>query len=325
MADTTHTLDFEKPVNDLESELMRLQALFESGEKGLKSEIERTRKKLEKTRSEIFGNLSTYQRVKLSRHLDRPFSLDYIKYLVSDFVELHGDRCFGDDGAIVGGIGNFAGKAVMVVGHQRGRTIAERMERNFGMPQPEGNRKAQRLFKLAEKFNLPLVLLVDTQGAYPGLEAEERGQAEAIARSLYVLSSLRVPIISCVIGEGGSGGALALGVCDRLLMLENAIYSVITPEGCASILWGKEGTESLSEYAAVAADALKLTANHLLEAGIVDEIVSEPLGGAHRDRFKTAERLGEAMQRHMTELLKISVEELLANRYEKFRRIGSLF
>ena len=191
------------------------------------------------------------------------------------------------------------------------------------MPQPEGNRKAQRLFKLAEKFNFPLILLVDTQGAYPGLEAEERGQAEAIARSLYVLSSVRIPIISCVIGEGGSGGALALGVCDRLLMLENAIYSVITPEGCASILWGKEGTENLAEYASVAAEALKLTALHLREVGIVDEVIAEPLGGAHRDRKITADRVGETIQRHLAELLQLSPEDLLAERYEKFRQIGS--
>lgn len=320
----SYVLDFEKPIVEMEHEVRRLRALVEAGDLSHASDAEKLTKRLEKLKSDVFGSLKAYQRVKLSRHIDRPFTLDFVEHLIDNFSELHGDRCFGDDGAIVGGLGTFDNRTVMVVGHQRGRTTQERMKRNFGMPQPEGNRKAQRLFKLAEKFGFPLLLFVDTQGAYPGLEAEQRGQAESIASSLAALSNLRVPIISTVIGEGGSGGALALGICDRLLMLENATYSVITPEGCASILWGKTESGSIADYAAEAAEALKLTARGLIELGIADEIVPEPLGGAHRDREKTALNLRLVLTRQLNELVEQDLETLLQNRHEKFRSIGKL-
>ncbi|MDD2941489.1 MAG: acetyl-CoA carboxylase carboxyltransferase subunit alpha [bacterium] len=317
-------LEFEKEVVEAENELARLRRLVESGETSLVADAERLERRLEKLRRGAYSNLSAYQRVQLSRHVERPFTSDYIAELIGDFQELHGDRVFGDDPAIIGGVGLFSGEPVVVVGHQRGRTTQERMYRNFGMPQPEGNRKAQRLFRFAEKFELPLLLFIDTQGAYPGLEAEARGQAESIASSLMTLCSLRTPIISTVIGEGGSGGALALGICDRLLMLENAIYSVISPEGCASILWGKEDPSRVAEYAATAADSLKITATALAEFKIVDEVVAEPSGGAHHDRTQTARLLSKALAKHLAELKTFSVDELLARRYEKFRKIGDL-
>jgi len=323
MAESGHFLDFEKPVVAIEEELERVKAKVEGGDLSQAAEVERLEKKLIKVREEVFGNLTPYQRVRLSRHFDRPFTLDYVQRFITDFVELHGDRNFGDDPALVAGVGRFDGKPVMVVGHQRGRSTQERIKRNFGMTQPEGNRKAQRVFKIAEKFKLPLLLFVDTQGAYPGLEAEARGQAEAIARSLFVLAGLKTPIISTIIGEGGSGGALALGICDRLLMLEDATFSVITPEGCASILWGKTDADKVGEYAAVAAESLKLTAHALAETGIVDEVVKEPLGGAHRDHEQAAELLGQAIAKHLAEISAMDMDELLRRRYEKFRRIGA--
>ncbi len=322
MAEAGQYLDFERPLIQAEEELQRLRVRVEGGEHGLVGEVEKLEKRLEKIRNDVYDNLTAYQRVRLSRHFDRPFTLDYVKFLVEGFVELHGDRVYGDDLAIVGGIGRFESRPVMVVGHQRGRSTQERIARNFGMPQPEGNRKAKRLYELAEKFHLPLILFIDTQGAYPGLEAEERGQAESIAKNLYVLAGLHTPIISVVIGEGGSGGALALGVCDRLLMLENSIYSVITPEGCASILWGKTEAENVGRYAEVAAESLKLTAQSLVETGVVDEVVREPLGGAHRDHEQAAELLGRALSRHLSELNSLTAEELLDRRYKKFRQIG---
>lgn len=324
MVDFSQFLDFERPVVEVEEELMRLRALVEGGDMSVAADVEKLEKKLDRVRSDVYGNLTPYQRVRLSRHFERPFTMDYVSRLVTDFTELHGDRAFGDDQAIVGGIGRFETRPVMVVGHQRGRSTQERIRRNFGMSQPEGNRKAQRLFRLAEKFGLPLVLFIDTQGAFPGLEAEARGQAEAIARSLYVLSEVRTPIISVVIGEGGSGGALALGICDRLLMLENSTYSVITPEGCASILWGKTEAENVGEYAKVAAESLKLTAQSLEQTGIVDEIVKEPPGGAHRDHDAAAEFLGAALVRHLAAVSAMSIDELMEKRYQKFRRIGQL-
>lgn len=323
MADFSLYLDFEKPVVEVEQDLLRVRSLVEAGNVAQASDVEKLERKLEKVRAEVYGNLTAYQRVRLSRHFERPFTLDYVKHIVSGFIELHGDRLFADDPAIVGGLGKLNGQPVVLVGHQRGRTTQERLKRNFGMTRPEGNRKAQRLFRMAEKFRLPLLLFIDTQGAYPGLDAEARGQAEAIARNLYVLAELRTPIVSVVIGEGGSGGALALGVCDRLLMLENSTYSVITPEGCASILWGKSEAESIAEYAAVAAESLKLTAQALAETGIVDEVVKEPRGGAHRDHARAAELLGQAIAKHLSEICSISVEELLEERYKKFRLIGS--
>ncbi len=324
MVDFSQYLDFEAPVVELEEELKRVRSLVEAGDLSQASEVEKLEKKLEKVRGEVYGSLTDYQRVRLSRHFERPFSYDYINAIITDFVELHGDRLFMDDAAIVGGIGRFYGRPVMVVGHQRGRTTQERLKRNFGMTLPEGNRKAQRLFKLAERFKLPVLTLIDTQGAYPGIEAEARGQAESIARNLFVLAGLKTPIISIVIGEGGSGGALALGVCDRLLMLENSTYSVITPEGCASILWGKAESDTSGEHAAQAAGALKVTAKALASNGVVDDIVLEPPGGAHRDRERAAELLGEAIAKHLAELSSMSLDELLEARYAKFRGMGTV-
>jgi acetyl-CoA carboxylase carboxyl transferase subunit alpha len=313
--------DFERPVLELENELERARSAVEAGDLTKMNEVERLERRLERVRLDVYGSLSSYQRVLLSRHNDRPFTLDYVHRIVTGFMELHGDRAFGDDPAIVAGIGTFMGKSVAVVGHQRGRSTQERITRNFGMARPEGNRKAQRIFKLAERFKLPLLLFVDTPGAFPGLEAEERGQAESIAKSLYLLSGLKVPIISIVIGEGGSGGALALGICDRLLMLENSTYSVITVEGCAAILWGKDEGSSV-ENIKTAAENLKVTARSLAETGIVDEVIKEPIGGAHREHDQAAERVGEAISKHLTQLLEMPLTELLDKRYQKFRNIG---
>ena len=323
MVDFSLYLDFEKPVVEVEEEVTRVKALVEAGELSWTNELEKLERRLEKVRSDVYDNLTAYQRVRLSRHFERPFTLDYINRMITGFVELKGDRLFADDPAVVGGLGKFEGQPVVVIGHQRGRTTQERIKRNFGMTLPEGMRKAQRLFKLAERFDLPVLLFIDTQGAYPGLEAEARGQAEAIARNLLVLAGLRTRVLSIVIGEGGSGGALALGICDRLLMLENSTYSVITPEGCASILWGKEETENIGEYAAIAAESLKLTAQALAKTGIVDEVVKEPRGGAHRDPSRAAELLAQAIARHLSELRSIGIDELLEQRYKKFRQIGS--
>ncbi len=260
--------------------------------------------------------LSRYERVKLARHQERPFTLDYVNNLLSEFLELRGDRAFRDDPAIVGGWASFRGRSVMVIGHQKGRDMKENVHRNFGSPHPEGYRKAERLMRLAEKFGKPVITFIDTQGAYPGIGAEERGQAEAIARNLFVMAGLRTPIISCVIGEGGSGGALGIAVADRILMLENAIYSVISPEGCAAILWRSR------DEAERAAEALKLTATDLLEFGIVDELVAEPAGGAHRDPGGAAESLGEALERHLNELCAMEVEDLVHARREKYYGMG---
>ena len=315
-------LDFELPLVELEAELERLKDEIASGDQSKISEYEKLEKKVHKLRVDIYGKLTPYQRVRLSRHFDRPFTLDLVELIFSDFIELHGDKLFRDDPAIVGGCAKIDGQPVMLVGHQRGRTTSERLERNFGMPQPEGYRKALRLFRLAEKFRLPLITFIDTQGAYPGIEAEERGQAEAIARNLIELSELTVPVISIVIGEGGSGGALALGVSDVILMLENACYSVITPEGCASILWHQSKDQAVSEYAAQAAEALKLTAQQLFELGVIDEIVPEPLGGAHRNYRQTADNLHSVLVQHLNRLGKVTVGELVKDRYDKFRVIG---
>lgn len=324
MAEASQYLDFEKPVIDVEEELTRVKGLVEAGDLSKVGDVEKLRRKLDKLRKDVFGNLSAYQRVRLSRHFERPLTSDYINYLITDFIELHGDRCFGDDPAIIGGIGQFQGKPVMVVGHQRGRGTNDRIHRNFGMSQPEGNRKAQRLFLLAEKFNLPLLLFIDTQGAYPGLEAEARGQAESIAKCLFILGKLKTPIVATVIGEGGSGGALALGVCDRLLMLENSIYSVISPEGCASILWGKSEGAKIAERAKEAAESLKVTAQALFEAKIVDEVIREPIGGAHRNLKQSAEFCGQAIAKHLSELENKDTNVLLDQRYEKLRKIGAV-
>jgi acetyl-CoA carboxylase carboxyl transferase subunit alpha len=264
----------------------------------------------------IFDNLTAWQISQVSRHPQRPYTKDYIETIFKNFKELHGDRAYSDDPAIIGGLAEFEGQSVMVIGHQKGRDIKERQHRNFGMPRPEGYRKALRLFKLAEKFSLPIITLIDTPGAYPGIGAEERGQSEAIARNLYVMTELQVPIISLVIGEGGSGGALALGVSDRLSMLEFSTYSVISPEGCASILWKK------AEMAEVAADTLGITSQKLKKLGLVDEIVSEPLGGAHRDYKVTMKNVKQTLKDQLIQLKASSIDELLQNRYERLTSFG---
>jgi len=260
--------------------------------------------------------LTRYERVRLARHQERPFTLDYVDFLCEKWIELHGDRKFRDDPAIVGGWATLGGHSVMLIGHQKGRDMKENLRRNFGSPHPEGYRKAERLMRLAEKFGRPLVTLIDTQGAYPGIGAEERGQAEAIARNLFVMAGLRTPIVTCVIGEGGSGGALGIAVADRILMLSNAIYSVISPEGCAAILWRSR------ERAEEAAEALKLTAADLLELGIIDEVIPEPPGGAHLEPRAMANALGEALKRHLEELTGMDTDELLRLRREKYNRMG---
>ena len=314
-------LDFELPLVELEKQLYELKDRIASGDESCIDDHARLEKQVAKLSQDIYGKLSRYQRVQLSRHFDRPFSLDFIRYLSTDFVELHGDRLFGDDAAIVGGIAKFAGLRVMFVGHQRGRSTEERLKRNFGMPNPEGYRKALRLFRLAEKFKLPVINFIDTQGAFPGLEAEERGQAEAIARNLQELSELNVPVVSIVIGEGGSGGALALGVADKILMLENACYSVITPEGCAAILWKSDGS-SAQNNAPAAAEALQVTAQDLYGLGVIDEVVPEPRGGAHRNHKEAAELLEPVLVRHLEEIGALSVADMLEARYQRFRALG---
>jgi acetyl-CoA carboxylase carboxyl transferase subunit alpha len=317
-----HPLEFERELVALEAQLEAMRDRIATGDESVRSEYEKLETKVSKTRDQVYSKLTPYQRVQLSRHFDRPFTLDFVKYIFNDFVELHGDRLFRDDPAIVGGMAMLGELPVMLVGHQRGRTTQERLKRNFGMPQPEGYRKALRLFRLAEKFGLPVINFIDTQGAYPGMEAEERGQAEAIARNLEELAELTVPVVCIVIGEGGSGGALALGVGDRILMLENACYSVITPEGCASILWGNEGGEAPTNQAALAAEMLKITASDLRSFKIIDEIVPEPKGGAHRNHQEAAELLRTVIVRNLEELGKLSVKELLDSRYKKFRTMG---
>jgi acetyl-CoA carboxylase carboxyl transferase subunit alpha len=323
MSPIEHPLDFERPLVELEYQLERLRDELAGGDQSRRDEYATLEAKVSKVRKEIYGKLTPYQRVQLSRHFDRPFTLDYIKFIFSDFMELHGDRLGHDDSAIVGGTARLGEVPVMVVGHQRGRTTAERLKRNFGMPNPEGYRKALRLFHMAEKFGLPLITFIDTQGAFPGLEAEMRGQAEAIARNLAEMSELTVPIICVVIGEGGSGGALALGVGDRILMLENACYSVITPEGCASILYHSADKAEVSvEQASMAAESLNVTASDLKRLNLIDEVVPEPVGGAHSNHKEAAELLRAALVRNLEPLSKLSVKDLVARRYEKFRKMG---
>jgi acetyl-CoA carboxylase carboxyl transferase subunit alpha len=323
MSPIEHPLEFERPLVELEYQLERLRDELAGGDQSRRDEYATLEAKVSKVRKEIYGKLSAYQRVQLSRHFDRPFSLDYIKFIFSDFMEFHGDRLGHDDSAIVGGTARLGEVPIMVVGHQRGRTTAERLKRNFGMPNPEGYRKALRLFHMAEKFGLPIITFIDTQGAFPGLEAEMRGQAEAIARNLAEMSELTVPIICVVIGEGGSGGALALGVGDRILMLENACYSVITPEGCASILYHSADKAEVSvEQASMAAEALNVTAADLKRLNLIDEVVPEPVGGAHSNHKEAAELLRAALVRNLEPLSKLSVKDLVAKRYEKFRKMG---
>ncbi len=308
-------LDFERPLEDLDRRVEELSA--RRPRPAELQPLEQSRHRLE---AEIYQDLSPWYRVQLSRHPDRPQTLDYAAQLFRDFTELHGDRSFADDPSVVGGLAWFGAEAVMLVGHQRGRTTQEKIRRNFGMPKPEGYRKALRLFRLAERFGRPIVSMIDTQGAFPGPDAEERGQAEAIARNLRAMAALRVPLIVCVIGEGGSGGALALGVGDRILMFEYACYSVITPEGCASILYRQKTAESVAQ----AAEALRLTAKDLHALGVIDEIVPEPRGGAHRHAPEAMESLRAALARNLRELSEVPRERLREARYEKFRRMGVL-
>jgi acetyl-CoA carboxylase carboxyl transferase subunit alpha len=311
-----YPLDFERPLIELEKKIDELKALSASGSVDFTSEISKLEKKAKKLQTEIFSDLSRWQVVQLSRHSSRPYFLDYVQHLFTDFFELAGDRLFGEDPSIVGGFARFDGQVVLVMGHQKGRNTKENMARNFGMPRPEGYRKALRLMELAERFEKPILTFVDTPGAYPGIGAEERGQAEAIAVNLEVMSRLKVPIIATVIGEGGSGGALAIGVGNRVLMLENSVYSVISPEGCASILF-RDATK-----ADKAADALKLTAKDLKGMNVIDDIVPEPAGGAHRDYAKMSENLGKALRKNLSELSELSGDELVQDRYKKFRALG---
>ncbi|MCX6549223.1 MAG: acetyl-CoA carboxylase carboxyltransferase subunit alpha [Geothrix sp.] len=303
----------EKPVLELDAQIRAMEM-----DPSQNKEREKLQKKLDKLKAELFSNLTDWQRAQLARHPKRPYTLDYLERICERFDELHGDRRFGDDAAIVAGMGWIEGNPVMVIGQQKGRDTKMKILRNFGMPKPEGYRKALRLMKLAEKFQRPILCLIDTPGAYPGVDAEERGQAEAIARNLLEMAKLEVPVVAVVLGEGGSGGALALGVADRVLMMENAIYSVISPEGCASILW-KDASQ-----APKAAAALKLTAPHLLNLGIIDGIVKEPLGGAHSDYDAAAVALKEAIIEAFSELSELSAEELVEQRYQKFARMGSV-
>lgn len=302
---------------ELEREYEELRRFSSPEDPKVASRLRKLEEKIARLQREIYGKLTPWQKTQLSRHIDRPHALDYIRLIFTDFVELHGDRRFRDDPAVVGGLARLAGETVVVVGEQKGKDIYELSHRNFGMPHPEGYRKALRLMEMGARFKKPLITFVDTPGAYPGVGAEERGQAEAIAQNLREMAALEVPIVVAIIGEGGSGGALAIGVGDRILMMENATFSVISPEGCAAILW-RDGKK-----APLAAEALKLTAKDLHELGIVDEIVPEPLGGAHRDHQQAASFLKEAILRHLMDLKRMTPDELLKERYKKYRRMGS--
>ncbi|MHB8929051.1 MAG: acetyl-CoA carboxylase carboxyltransferase subunit alpha [Melioribacteraceae bacterium] len=307
-------LDFEKPIIELENKIEEMRKY--EGRLDIAKEVKTLEEKVLDLKKEIYENLTRWQRVQLARHPERPYTLDYIYMITENFIELHGDRFYKDDKAIVGGFAKIDDQKVMIIGHQKGRDTKSNVYRNFGMSNPEGYRKALRLMKLAEKFKIPVITLIDTPGAYPGLEAEERGQAEAIAKNLFEMSRLRVPIIVTIIGEGASGGALGIGVGDRILMLQNTWYSVISPESCSSILWRSW------EYKETAAEALKLTAEDLLAQGIIDRIVPEPLGGAHKDHSQMASTLKAALKEELETLLKIKPEKLVQNRLEKFAKMG---
>ncbi len=310
-------LDFEQPIAELEAKIEELRLVSSDAELNITDEIFRLQTKCKSKTEEIFSDLSSWQVAQLSRHPRRPYTLDYIEHLFTDFDELHGDRHFADDPSIIGGMARFNDRPIMIIGHQKGREIKEKVRRNFGMPKPEGYRKACRLMETAERFKMPIMTFIDTPGAYPGIGAEERGQSEAIAFNLAVMSRLKVPIISTVIGEGGSGGALAIGVCDQLLMMRNSIYSVISPEGCASILWKK------AEYASTAAEAMGVTASRLKELGLVDRLIDEPLGGAHSDYEEVAKNLGVALEEEIKKFDGIDADTLVANRYKRLRDYGS--
>ncbi len=309
-------LDFEQPIAELEAKIEELKHVTCDPEVNIQEEIARLQAKSRQLTGSIFANLTPWQITQLARHPHRPYTLDYVNAICTSFHELHGDRMFADDQAIVGGLARIEGRAVMIIGHQKGRDTKERVRRNYGMPKPEGYRKALRLMHLAERFGLPLITLIDTQGAYPGLGAEERGQSEAIARNLQEMSRLGVPVVTVVTGEGGSGGALAIGVCDRLLMLQYSTYSVISPEGCASILWKSQ------EKREAAAEALNLTADRLKKLALVDEVIEEPLGGAHRDPAAMSSRLKAAVLAHLDALQAMAREELLAARARRIASFG---
>ncbi len=309
-------LDFEQPVAELEAKIDELKFVGDDSELNISEEIERLRRKSDALTKSIFSGLSAWQVTQLARHPLRPYTLDYIASCFSDFQELHGDRMYADDKALIGGLARIEGQPVVVIGHQKGRDTTERVERNYGMARPEGYRKALRLMRLAEKFRLPVVTLIDTPGAYPGVGAEERGQSEAIARNLLVMASLRTPIVSVVIGEGGSGGALAIGVADRVLMLQYSIYSVISPEGCASILWKS------ADKAEAAAEALGVTSDRLSKLGLIDEVLPEPLGDAHRNPAAMAETMKNALLQALTELQSLSLEELMERRQHRLLAYG---
>jgi acetyl-CoA carboxylase carboxyl transferase subunit alpha len=312
----SYVLPFEKPVVELVERVRELRSLA-SGDKRLRTELRRLEEKTGRLARELFANLTPWQKVQLCRHPSRPYTLDYFDRLFTDFQELHGDRCFADDDAIVGGLARFHGRSVLVIGHQKGRGAKENVKRNFGMPHPEGYRKARRLYDLADRFGLPIFTFIDTPGAYPGIGAEERGQSEAIGACLAAMARARVPIVVTIIGEGGSGGALALGVGNRVLVLEYGTYSVITPEGCASILW-KDGSK-----ADEAATALKMTAPDLLRLRVVDGIVEEPAGGAHQDVDAAAAAVDRALREALKDLLKLTPDELVEHRYRRFRELGA--
>ncbi|RLA32851.1 MAG: acetyl-CoA carboxylase carboxyl transferase subunit alpha [Gammaproteobacteria bacterium] len=309
-------LEFEQPIAELEAKIDELRFVGDDAEININEEVSRLKAKSETLTKGIFSKLSPWQIAQVARHPLRPYTTDYLKLIAPDFQELHGDRMFADDSAIIGGIGRLDGRAVMFIGHQKGRDTKERVRRNYGMPKPEGYRKAQRLMKMAEKFSMPVVTFIDTPGAYPGMGAEERGQSEAIAYSLFLMAKLRTPIISIVIGEGGSGGALAIGVGDRLLMLQYSVYSVISPEGCASILWKS------NEKAEDAAEAMRITADSLNEFGLIDEILPEPLGAAHRDPEAAAEVIRNAVLKHLADIDQLDIDQLLDQRQLRLASFG---
>ncbi|MDH3378690.1 MAG: acetyl-CoA carboxylase carboxyltransferase subunit alpha [Gammaproteobacteria bacterium] len=313
---TGNFLEFEKPIAELQAKIEELRHVSANGELNISDEIARLERKSEKLTESIFASLSSWQVTQIARHPLRPYSLDYIDRLFTDFEELHGDRMFADDNAIVAGVARFEGASVAIVGHQKGRDTTQKVFRNFGMPKPEGYRKAQRIMRLAEKFQMPVITFIDTPGAYPGVGAEERGQSHAIAQSLYLMVELKTPILSLVIGEGGSGGALAIGVADRLLMMEYATYSVISPEGCASILWKDSGR------AADAAEAMGVTTKSLKERGIIDAVIDEPLGGAHRDVDQASDSIRDALRNNLHMLCAKPLEELLDSRLQRLMAYG---
>lgn len=309
-------LEFERPIAELEAKIDELRYVGTDSDVNINEEVARLKKKSEELTKSIFAKLSAWQVAQVARHPMRPYTADYLEMLAPDFQELHGDRMYADDHAIIGGIGRLDGRAVMFIGQQKGRDTKERVRRNYGMPRPEGYRKALRLMRLAEKFSLPVVTLIDTPGAYPGIGAEERGQSEAIARNLFVMARLRTPVICIVIGEGGSGGALAIGVGDRVLMMQYSIYSVISPEGCASILWKS------AERAEDAAEAMRITAQNLSEFKLIDEVLAEPLGGAHRDPAAAGEIIRNAVLKHLEDLDRLSIDELLEQRRRRIASFG---